>query len=135
MSLSSVGQSPGSLGLAVSVVMNSAREWTVIDLLQVSDTKAEFPSRCYMSRLTEEQVFRGVVKKLIVACCDAVGIVLPQGRCTSFAALLFKGLQFDGIESDWIRCRQENAGLIDEILDLGERPAVPYLPHAVHNMQ
>ncbi len=98
----------------------------VIDLLQVCDAKAELPSRCNMSWLAEEQVFRRVMIKVIIVCCDVVRIVLPQGRYAPFAALRFNGLQFDGVQCDWIRCYEENAGLIDEILDLGERAAVPY---------
>ena len=73
--------------------------------------------------------------KVIVVCGDAVRIALPQGRRAPFAALLFNRLQFDGVQSDWIRCCEQNAGLIDEILDLGQRSAMPYLTHAVHDMQ
>src|SRR5882762_3100497 len=135
LSLSSVGQSPWSLDLAVSVVINSGRERTVIDLLQVCDAKAELTSRCNMSWLAEEQVLRRVTIKVITVCCDAVRIVLPQGRCAPFAALRFNGLQFDGVQCDWIGCYEENAGLIDEILNLGQRSAMPYLTHAVHDMQ
>src|SRR6266705_825569 len=57
LSLSSVGQSPGALGLAVSVVINSSREGTVIDLLQICDAKAKFSSSGNVSWLAEIQVF------------------------------------------------------------------------------
>src|SRR6266496_3613125 len=56
LSFSSVGQSPGALVLAVSVVINSGREATVIDLLQVCDAKAELSSRCNVSGLPEKQI-------------------------------------------------------------------------------
>jgi hypothetical protein len=78
--------------LAASVVINLRREATVIDLLQFSDAKAEFPSGSYMPWLAEEEIFRRVVKEFVVIDCDALGIALPQGRRGPFAALLFNRL-------------------------------------------
>src|SRR5258705_255305 len=92
LSLSSVGQSPGALDLAVSVVINSSRQDTVIDLLQVCDAQAELSSRCHMSWLAKEQIFRRVMIKVIIVFCDAVRVVSPQGRCAPFAAFRFNGL-------------------------------------------
>ena len=66
---------------------------TMIDLLQICDAKTEFPRRCNVSWLAKEQIFGRVVIKIIVVCGDAVRIVLPHGRRTPFAALLFNRLQ------------------------------------------
>lgn len=107
----------------------------MIDLLQVCDAKAEFPSRCDVSGLAEEQVFRGVVIVVLAFGSNTFRVVQPQGRRSAFATRFFNGLQFDGIHSDWVGRHQESAGWIDEILNLRERPAMPYLTHAVHDMQ
>jgi hypothetical protein len=72
--------------------MNSGRELVVIDLLQVRDAKAELSGCCNVSGLAEEQVFRRVMIKVMTVCCDAFRIVLPQGGCALFTALLFDGL-------------------------------------------
>ena len=107
----------------------------MIDLLQVGGTKPEVPRRRNVSWLAIEQVLRGVVMKFVIVRSDALGIVLPQRRCAPLPPRLFNCLQFDRVHGDRIRRYQENAGLIDKVLHLGERTAVPHLPHAVHDMQ
>src|SRR5437588_9285349 len=125
----------GGVGLGSFADHHSGCEEMVIDLLQVCDSESELSSRRYMSWLTVEQVFCCVVIKLITARCDAVGIMQPQGRRTTFDAFFFNCLQFDRVHSNWIRGHEEDARLINEIPDLSEGSAVPHLPHSVHDMQ
>ena len=107
----------------------------MIDLLQIGDTKPEVPGRRNVSWLAIEQILRGVVMKFVIVCSDALGIVLPQRRCAPLPPRLFNCRQFDGVHGDGIRGYKESAGLIDKVLHLGERTAVPHLPHTVHDMQ
>src|SRR5215475_13590513 len=103
LSFSSVGQSARALDFAVSVVINSSREPAVIDLLGVSYAKPELSCRRNMSWLAEKQVFRCVMVELAVVCCDAVCIVVPQGRRASLTALRLNVLQFDRVHRNWVR--------------------------------
>jgi len=49
----------------------------MIDLLQICDSKAEFPGGCDVSRLSEEQIPGGIVKEHIAIRCDTARVVLP----------------------------------------------------------
>ena len=73
--------------------------------------------------------------ELFAIAGDALGILLPQRWSSLVLTLLFNRLQFDGIHCHRIRRHQQNAALIDEILNLGQRATVPYLSHAIHDVQ
>ncbi|SRR6476620_7539577 len=107
----------------------------MVNLLQLGDTKAQLPCRCNVSWLTEKQIFRRIVKEYPAVWRDAFWIVLPQGRNATFMPLLFDCLEFDGVHGDGIGSDQEHSRLIDKVLHLCERPAMPHLPHAVHDVQ
>ena len=114
---------------------DSDREDTMIDLFQIRDSKPKVTGRRNVSGLAIEQVLRGVAMKFLGVGGNAIRIVLTQRRRTPLAPRLFNRLQFDRVHRDRICRRQQNAGLIDKVLHLGERTAMPYLPHAVHDMQ
>ena len=71
-----MGQSPGAVGLAVSLIIRSGRQETVIDPFDVSDAQAELSRGRDVSWLAEKQVLRSVVKKIPVIACDALRIVV-----------------------------------------------------------
>src|SRR5690349_15257908 len=77
LSPSSVGQSREDFSFAVCVVI-SGSENTVINLLQVGDSQAEFPGRRNVPRLPEKQILGGIVKEDVAVGGDAGRIVLPQ---------------------------------------------------------
>src|SRR5579871_6567725 len=137
LSPSSVGQSRRELGRVVAVVVMSAMESekTMVDLLQVADAEAEFSGRRNVSRLPKEQILRSVVKKNVGIRGDAAGIVFPHRRGAVFATFLLDRLQFNRVHRNRVRRNHQDPRLVDEILDLRERAAMPNLPHAVHDMQ
>ena len=107
----------------------------MVNLLEIGNAETELPRRCNMSGLAEEQILGGIVKKNPIVRREAARIVLPQGWGAAFTAFLFNRLQFNRVHSYGVRRDQENSRLLDESLDLGKRPAMPYLPHSVHNVQ
>lgn len=107
----------------------------MLDLLQVGDTEAQFSRGCDVSRLAEEQILSGIVKENVRIGCDAGGIVLPQGRSAVFAAFLFDRFQFNRVHRYRIGTNDQYPGLLDKVLDLRERPAMPNHSHAVHDVK
>ncbi len=107
----------------------------MIDAVEVSDAQAQLSRGRDMSGPAIEQVLFWIVVKLLTVAGDAVGIVLPDGRYAFFAPLLFDGLQFDRVDRHRVGTEVENSRLIDKILDLSQRASVPYLAHAIHDVQ